>query len=451
MKPKLVLAALTALTLVVVISAVTLGRRNLWLQRHSSPERIFQVHGQIRGVQPADMTVRIAHDAIANYMPAMTMSLPVKNAALLSHLAIGDDVQFELRVTDDDSSISRIEKIPPTAAATQAEAGATRSLEEIEAERLRAGELVPDFMLTDQDGRAIHLKEFRGKAVVLTFIYTRCPLPNFCPLMSKKFAELEHRLSKEFPNRYELLSISMDPAFDRQAVLKEYAARYGADPKDWSFATGDAGFHQLYRRADGLIFRAGKRPHLARSAHRPDRPGRTAGTALEKQRLDPLRSPAQRARNLDRARGCRVPLSCMNPEDTMLVAGPAAEHPWPAPGSRSRPGAPKADRLCLLGLLGCGRIGRLRRAGTHARGSGGDVLPGRYRWTSQKPDEQGRAGREDPGHQRLSAQLREEHPGVGGIQHVPPFGTSSAWLPEGVLPPHPRPRRRGDGSCCQAD
>jgi protein SCO1/2 len=163
-------------------------------------------------------------------------------------------VQFELLVTDDDSWISHIEKIQSEVAAAQPATGTTRSLEELEAKRLRVGEVVPDFKLTDQDGRPIHLKDFRGKAVVLTFIYTRCPLPNFCPLMSKNFAELEQRLSKEFPNKYQLLSISMDPEFDRPEVLKEYAARYGADPKDWSFAAGDVGSLNFVAGLMGLYF-----------------------------------------------------------------------------------------------------------------------------------------------------------------------------------------------------
>ena len=86
---------------------------------------------------------------------------------------------------------------------------------------------MPDFKLIDQNGQPIRLSDFRGKAVVLTFIYTRCPIPNFCPLMSKNFAELQGRLEKEFAGRYQLLSVSMDPKFDRPAVLKEYASRYG--------------------------------------------------------------------------------------------------------------------------------------------------------------------------------------------------------------------------------
>jgi protein SCO1/2 len=254
MKPKLVLTLLAALTLTATLAIVALGHRHLPLKPSPAGTRTFQVHGQIRGLAPADKTIRIAHDAVPNYMPAMTMSLPVKDTALLQNLAVGDEVQFELLVTDDDSWISHIEKIQSEATATPAEAKATRSPEPLEAERLQTGELVPDFQLTDQDGRPLHLKDFRGQAVVLTFVYTRCPLPNFCPLMSKNFAELQQRLSHEFPNKYHLLSISMDPEFDRPEVLKEYAARYGANPKDWSFAVGDTGSLNYIAGLVGLYF-----------------------------------------------------------------------------------------------------------------------------------------------------------------------------------------------------
>jgi protein SCO1 len=252
MKPKVVLSALIALTLVAVLSAFVFGHYNHPLDKRSY--RAFQVHGQIRSIDLPGKSVRIAHDAIPNYMPAMTMSLQVKDPGLLSNVVAGDEVQFELRVTEDDSWITHLEPIRAESAGTQPAAGTTRALDEVEAEHLQSGELVPDFKLTDQENRQIHLKDFRGKVVVLTFIYTRCPLPNYCPLMSRNFADLEKRLSKEFPNQYQLLSISMDPEFDRPEVLKEYAARYGTNQGDWSFATSDPGSIQFVAGLMGLYF-----------------------------------------------------------------------------------------------------------------------------------------------------------------------------------------------------
>jgi protein SCO1/2 len=254
MKPKIVLALICAFTLAAALSALTLGHRNI--ASATSPGRVqaFEVKGQVRGIDQADKTIRIAHEEIPNYMPAMTMSLPVKDATLLKDLCSGDNVQFELLVTSDDSWIARIEKVPSDAPTTQTVAKATPSLGDLEAERIQTGEVVPDFKLTNQDGQPIRLSDFRGKAVVLSFIYTRCPLPNFCPLISKNFAELQERLSKEFPNKYQLLTITMDPEFDRPEVLKEYAARYEANPSDWTFATGDTATINFVAGLVGLYF-----------------------------------------------------------------------------------------------------------------------------------------------------------------------------------------------------
>lgn len=254
------------ITAAAVLLSLAIGLRRVTYRTHSrfnqaNPTQTFQVHGQIRGLDIAARTVRIAHEEIPNYMPAMTMPLSVKDPALLHGLAAGDNVQFELEVTGDDSWISHIEKTQAETAVSTTAGPAAPSLETLEAERVQAGEPVPDFGLIGQDGRPVRLSDFRGKAVVLTFIYTRCPLPNFCPLMSKNFSELQQRLSKEFPNRFHLLSISMDPDFDRPAVLKEYATRFEADPQQWTFATGDdasinfvAGLLGLYfEKQNGLI------------------------------------------------------------------------------------------------------------------------------------------------------------------------------------------------------
>lgn len=252
MKPRFSSYVIAALLLAVFLSAIGIGYRLAGAKQVLSPARIFQVQGTIRDINPAEKTVRVAHQEIPGFMPAMTMSLPVRDVTLLRNLASGDEVQFELQVTREDSWISHIEKIESAMALN--DLGADRRRDQLGAECLNAGELVPDFTLTDQDGRPIHLSDFRGKAVVMTFIYTRCPLPNFCPLLSKNFAQLEQRLSSELPNKYHLLSISMDPEYDRPKVLKEYAARYASDPKDWTFATGEAESIHFVAELMGLYF-----------------------------------------------------------------------------------------------------------------------------------------------------------------------------------------------------
>lgn len=255
MKAKWILTLLAALTLTAILGAVVFIRRGPSSPAQPVPTQTFQVRGQIRGLDIEHQVMRIAHEEIPDYMPAMTMPLPVKDPALFKGLSKGDRVQFELAVTEDDSWISRIQKIlPENPAAVANLATNADDIRTNETERVQIGETVPDFKLVDQDGKDFRLSDLRGKAVVLTFIYTRCPLPNFCPLMSKNFADLEKRLSKEFPNQYQLLSITMDPGFDRPEVLKEYAARYDANPKNWSFATGDPQQIQFIAGLMGLYY-----------------------------------------------------------------------------------------------------------------------------------------------------------------------------------------------------
>ena len=252
MNSKTVLALFCALTFAGLISALVLGRHIQNANKQQAAVRRFEVQGTVRGVDAANKTVRIAHEEISDYMPAMTMPFTVKDITLLQNLAAGDRVQFQLAVTSDDSWIAHIERIPsePTTASA---ATAVASPGELETERVKAGKVVPDFTLMDQEGRTFRLRDFRGKAVLLTFIYTRCPLPNFCPLMTKNFADLEQRLSKEFAGKYQLLSISMDPEFDRPEVLKDYAARYNAQ-RDWTFATGDADSIRFVAGLMGLYY-----------------------------------------------------------------------------------------------------------------------------------------------------------------------------------------------------
>ncbi len=237
MKTKTILNILFIGTFLAIVFTMGWSRHYHATKAAMAPVQTFQVQGQIRQVELVEKTIRIAHEEIPNYMPAMTMPFTVKDAGLLDGLSAGDAVQFELSVTSGDSWISRIEKIAPETAVQMTSAKTVES-PEADLARVETGEMVPDFKLIDQNGQPIQLSAFRGKAVVLTFIYTRCPLPNFCPLMSSKFSELQKRLSKELPGRYQLLSVSIDPRYDQPAILKEYATHWGADERYWSFATG---------------------------------------------------------------------------------------------------------------------------------------------------------------------------------------------------------------------
>ena len=195
-------------------------------------ERTFELRGQVLAVRPNN-EVLVKHDDIKGFMPAMTMPYKVRDAELLRHTAPGDLISATLVVADNDAWLTRIAK---TGTAPLPEADATT----MEATHvLREGDAVPDTPLMDQDGRPLSLKDWRGSAVAITFIYTRCPLPQFCPLMDRRFAEVQRMLQADgsVNGRAKLLSVSFDPDADTAAVLRTHAAKVGAHPSIWRFAT----------------------------------------------------------------------------------------------------------------------------------------------------------------------------------------------------------------------
>jgi protein SCO1/2 len=138
-----------------------------------------------------------------------------------------------------------LEKISENLPATEGDPAAA-SLKELQ--RVQPGETVPDFTLVNQRGEAVSLRDQRGKAVLLTFIYTRCPLADQCPLMSGNFAEIDRELGKEpaLGSKTHLLSVTLDPAHDTPEVLRSYGAAYTEryikeDFKHWEFASAPAG------------------------------------------------------------------------------------------------------------------------------------------------------------------------------------------------------------------
>jgi protein SCO1/2 len=197
--------------------------------------RQFTLHGQVLAVRPERREIIIKHDDIKGFMPAMTMPFTVKDKKWLDGRAPGDVVDATLVVQDAGAYLSRIEKVgsAPISTATAVVPGAVELVE--------PGQPVPDISLVDQDGRPIQLGALRGLALVITFVYTRCPMPNFCPLMDKNFAAIQQAVKDDarLRGRVRLLSISFDPAHDTPQVLKQHAAGVGADSTVWSYLTGD--------------------------------------------------------------------------------------------------------------------------------------------------------------------------------------------------------------------
>jgi protein SCO1/2 len=168
-------------------------------------------------------------------MPAMTMPFTLLDDYYLQNLAAGDEIWATLVV---DGSKSWLENVQITREST--DPSATTGIAEA-----KPGDEVPDYGLVNQDGRDIRIHNYRGKALLLTFIYTRCPLPEYCNLMSTNFARIDRQLQKQLAvyEKTHQLSISIDPEYDTPKVLRSYGAAFTERYQDetfahWEFASG---------------------------------------------------------------------------------------------------------------------------------------------------------------------------------------------------------------------
>lgn len=190
-------------------------------------------------LEPARKMLTVKHEEIKGFMPAMTMPYEVRDAKLLDGLAPGDLIDATLVVVSNGAYLSAIRKVgqaplekpPPEAPNPSASSGF---------ELLKPGETVPDGAFVDQSGRKRRFSAFKGSPVVMTFIYTKCPLPTFCPLMDRHFAALQTSLRADASlQAVHLVTVSFDPITDTPAVLREHAKRLNADLTRWTFLTGD--------------------------------------------------------------------------------------------------------------------------------------------------------------------------------------------------------------------
>ena len=221
-------------TLIPVFLAVLLAGGLTGCRQHE----IYYTKGVVEEVKLEQKKIRIHHEHIPNYMPAMTMDFDVRNTNELTGLKPGDTVAFRMIVLKDDAWIDRLMKLS-NAPAPPPGRPLYRQVREVE--ELKEGDLLPDYRFTNQLGQAVSLSQFKGQALALTFIYTRCPYPVYCPRMSQNFDELCKRLEAlpNAPTNWHLLTITFDPEFDTPRVLTAYAKQYKADPARWSFLTGD--------------------------------------------------------------------------------------------------------------------------------------------------------------------------------------------------------------------
>lgn len=195
----------------------------------------FPVLGVVKELKPDEKTIVVRHEQVTNYMEAMTMPFRVKEAAALAGLQPGDEISFQLLVTEDESWIDQIVKtgrsVIVTNTTTEAASNPTPA---------RVDRTLLDFKFTNEFGQPISFNDFKGRALAFTFFFTRCPIPEYCPRLMKNFEEASQKLKAmtNAPANWHLLAITFDTKFDTPEVLRAYGARFNYDSNHWSFLTG---------------------------------------------------------------------------------------------------------------------------------------------------------------------------------------------------------------------
>jgi protein SCO1/2 len=203
----------------------------------AEPEKRYPLRGQILTVGSNAVSgqreVSVNHEDIPGFMPAMTMAYVVKTPALLDGVSPGDLFTATLVLKGGEMYLEEIKKtgrqpLPPDAKPVKA------------MDVMQPGDEVPDDPLQDQAGETRRLSAWRGRALAVTFVYTRCPVPDFCPLMDRRFAEVQRAIVADpvLRDRAHLVSVSFDPARDTVDVIRAHAKARGADPRIWSYLTG---------------------------------------------------------------------------------------------------------------------------------------------------------------------------------------------------------------------
>ena len=195
--------------------------------------RTFELKGQILAIDQARQEITVSHADSPGFMPAMTMPYKVRDANLLKGRTPGELIGATLVVEESDAYLQSIRH--EGVAALPDERPAARAMD-----LLGVGEAVRDGELVDPSGARRSLGDWRGQVLAVTFVYTRCPLPNFCPLIDRHFAAVQEqvRSSSDLQGRVHLVSVTLDPDYDTPAVLLRHAGRLKADPAVWSLLTG---------------------------------------------------------------------------------------------------------------------------------------------------------------------------------------------------------------------
>lgn len=195
-------------------------------------EKQYPIRGVVVSSDAKTGQVTVDTQAIPGYMAAMAMPYTLRQPNIATELHPGDTITAVLTPTDNADYLDRVDVI----AQARPDYKPAVTFNDLE-----PGETIPDFAFRNQSDRTIHLQQFRGKVLLLTFIYTRCPLPNFCVRMSRNFEKIDKALQNDsaLNNKTHLLSVSFDPQYDTPAVLRSYGGAYTGNYSKETFAHWD--------------------------------------------------------------------------------------------------------------------------------------------------------------------------------------------------------------------
>lgn len=205
----------------------------------------YVVSGVLQDIKLDEHQLIIAHEAIPHFMDAMTMPFNVKDSSILTNVAIGEKIICELHVTETESWVDHIKHRGLAKSAGSHLPALLKSDSQPEAKTnstatSHSKNPLRTYKFTNELGQPVSLSDFHGQAIALTFFYTRCPIPEFCPRLSRNFQEVQQKLAvmKNAPTNWHLISVSFDPDHDTPEALKAYGASRKYDPQHWSFLTG---------------------------------------------------------------------------------------------------------------------------------------------------------------------------------------------------------------------
>ena len=236
----------------IVLAAVLAGACS-----RENPPRQFPLAGQVLAVRTDRQELTIKHGDIENLMPGMTMTFAVATPALMEGRQPGDLVKGTLEIRDSGVKLIALERTGTAPLPSASEVALAAGV-------LDVGDEVPDAAFIDQNDKRRSFAEWKGTPTLVTFIYTQCPVPTFCPLMGQNFATIQRGIAEDprLKGRIKLVSFSFDPERDSPAVLAKYAQKYKVDPAVWTLLTGDRATVEKFAARFGI--------GLIRSPETPD-------------------------------------------------------------------------------------------------------------------------------------------------------------------------------------